>query len=164
MDVKLKDIAETIVDKQNIYYRVIPEKHKSGDVIRQAIIKRNFPVHSTKHKMEELLEKYKPKDYLSRLNCSFVFETIDEANKFNELAHQGTYEIYKVRIFPKGNIIKVDSAQIGHIHEMIEKRMSDVVDKIKDYWAGKPNKMGDKPIWEILFNGDIQIIERVDDV
>lgn len=108
---------------------------------------------------ELALEKIRKSKYLkypSRLACLYVSKTYEEAeNWFDFFTSIGrpTFQIVKLHI--KGNAFLGNATKCfdGRIYE------NENLDLAEKYWQNKENASGEKPIVEMLVDGDIEVID-----
>ena len=116
--------------------------------------------HHTRVALRELaLEKVRVQKYPyypSRLGCLYVSKSIDEAKKWADLfvrLGRPTYSIVKLKIV--GNIFEGDANNCFDttLYE------SENLLLAERYWKNLPSQQNEKPIKEILVDGDIEVME-----
>ena len=118
--------------------------------------------HHTKVALRELaLEEVRRNDYPnypSRLESLYVSKTIEEAqNWYNYFISLGrpTFQIVKVKV--NGNSFTGDACNCfeGTVNK------DDNIKLSKIYWSGKDNLLGQKPVYETIVSGKIEVIEII---
>lgn len=157
---------EIIFDNNNhsgLYDRVYALKDKVDEIYSNPVKYENIELdHHIKVALRELaleeVRKEKFPKYPSRLSSLFVSKTLKEAEEWYKLfvkIGRPTYSIIKVET--DGDIFIGDAWNCfeGTINQ---KENLELAEK---YWKYKKNKIGKKPIVEILINGKIKVIEIV---
>lgn len=97
----------------------------------------------------------------SRMSCLYVSETIAEAEQWAESFvnwNRPTYSIVKLKI--KGNKF------VGDSYNCFDATLNEQENLLfaKRYWNNEPNQYGKEPIKEILVNGDIEVVEIIQEI
>ena len=110
--------------------------------------------------LEEVRQKKYP-EYPSRMGCLYVSNHYEEAKKWSELFIEWgrpTYQIVKVKI--DGNRFIGDANNCFDASLNKEENLA----LAERYWKNLPNLNGETPIVEILVDGDIEVIEIVEEI
>ena len=110
--------------------------------------------------LEEIRKKKYP-TYPSRMGCLYVSETFEEAENWGAyFAKMGrpTYHIVKLEI--KGNCFVGDATKCfkGQLDQQENLRLAQL------YWENKPNDTDTPPIYEMVVDGSITVIEIVKEI
>lgn len=110
--------------------------------------------------LEEIRQEYYP-EYPSRMGCLYVSENLEDAEMWFRLFIEWgrpTYQIVRLRI--KGNCF------IGDANNCFDGRLikQDNLLLAKRYWENTPNENNERPIREMLVNGDIEVVEIIRDI
>lgn len=97
----------------------------------------------------------------SRMSCLYVSETIAEAEQWAESFvnwKRPTYSIVKLKI--KGNKF------VGDSYNCFDATLNEQENLLlaKKYWNNELNQHGKEPIKEILVNGDIEVVEIIEEI
>ena len=110
--------------------------------------------------MEEVRKKYYP-NYPSRLECLYVSDTLEDAkfwfDYFRKLGRV-VYQIVKVKT--DGRIFKGDACNCFDGSTNKDKN----IELAKKYWEGKDNDIGKIPIYETIIDGNIEVIDIIEEV
>lgn len=110
--------------------------------------------------LEEVrLQRYP--EYPSRLSCLYVSKTLVEAKKWADLFidwKRPTYAIVKLKV--EGNSFVGDANNCFQATIQQEENLL----LANRYWKNLPNLQGEKPIQEVLVNGDIEVIKMVKEI
>ena len=110
--------------------------------------------------MEEVRWKYYP-NYPSRLECLYVSDTLEDAkfwfDYFRKLGRV-VYQIVKVKT--DGRIFKGDACNCFDGSTNKDKN----IELAKKYWEGKDNDIGKTPIYETIIDGNIEVIDIIEEV
>lgn len=109
----------------------------------------------------EEVRKEKYPDYPSRMGCLYVSETFEEADNWGQFfARIGrpTYNIVKLEV--QGNCFVGDATKCfdGQLLKEENLRLAEI------YWKNKPNENGEPPIYEMLVDGQIRVVEIVKEI
>lgn len=110
----------------------------------------------------EQVRREKYPQYPSRMACLYVSDSLEDARMWSRLfAEWGrpTYQIVRLKI--RGRCFAGDANNCfpGQVHEAENLRLAE------HYWENCPNPAGERPIVEMLADGElevIEIIERID--
>lgn len=110
--------------------------------------------------LEEVRQKKYPQ-YPSRMSCLFVSKTFDEAEKWgNFFAEIGrpTYCIVKLEV--KGNCFIGDATKCfaGKTDRNENLKLAEL------YWNNESSKSDEPPVWEMLVDGAITVVEIVKEI
>jgi len=109
----------------------------------------------------ETIRKERFPSYPSRLNCLWLCEKSDLNTWWNEFIDKKEKLIFKVSA--KGKILQADGSLINH--NFI--RFSDFKQTAFQYWNGDENTLPEKRLPEILFEGELEILckfQNLDDL
>lgn len=121
--------------------------------------------HHTSVALRELaLEEVRQKKYPfhpSRMSCLYVSRTFEEADKWGEFFSKigrPTYHIVKMEV--EGNFFVGDATKCfdGRINKEENLRLA------KRYWENKAEDEGEKPVYEMLADGRIRVVEIVKEI
>ena len=145
-----------------VYERVYALKDKVDDIYSNPNKYKDKELdHHTKVALREFaLEEVRRKEYPnypSRLESLYVSKTLEEAEKWFDYFKKlrPTFQIVKIKV--DGSSFTGDACNCfdGTINKEENLRLS------KIYWEGKDNKNGDKPIYETIVSGKIEVIEII---
>lgn len=110
--------------------------------------------------LEEVRKRSYP-EYPSRLNCLYVSDCIEDAEKWAELFidwGRPTYSIVKLRV--RGNCFTGDANNCfyGDVKEAKNLLLAE------RYWKNLPNLQGKLPIKETLVDGHIEVIQIIKEI
>lgn len=110
--------------------------------------------------LEEVRRKKYPQ-YPSRLGCLYVSDCIEDAVKWSELFIEWgrpTYHIVRLRI--RGNKFTGDANNcfVASVYKEHNLAMAE------HYWNNDPTPTGEKPILEILADGEIEVVKIVREI
>lgn len=118
--------------------------------------------HHTKVALRELaMEEVRKKKYPnlpSRLKSLYVSDSLEKANKWYELFiewNRPTFQI--VKVVTDGNSFKGDACNC--FEGTTDKKKN--LELSERYWTGLNNIYGDTPIYEILLDGNIEVLEII---
>lgn len=94
--------------------------------------------------IEDLFEKHRPKDKISRKSCVFLADDIDLIDP------AGGYTDYIYDVIPKGNVDKSDLAWYTDVflHMEDDYDEKDLLPMIRNYWSGKEYKNKGNSLFE----------------
>ncbi len=110
---------------------------------------------------ELALEKVRKEKYPSRMAALYVSKTFQEAEQWGDyFASLGrpTYGVARVKV--NGSIFEGDAYMCfdGTVSEKENLRMAEI------YWKNGKNENGERPIIEIMANGDIEIVDIMKEI
>lgn len=110
--------------------------------------------------LEEVRREKYPK-YPSRMSCLYVTENLDEAKSWCGIFVQlgrPTYSIVKLKIIGKKFVGDANNCFKATSNKKENFKLAE------HYWENLPNPIGKPRINEILVNGDIEVVEIVEDI
>ena len=99
--------------------------------------------------------------YPSRLNCLYVTATAEEAEKWAGLFAQWgrpTYHIVKLRVCGRRFVGDANNCFDATPDRARNLALAD------RYWKNEPNPSGEPPIWEILADGKIEVVDILKEI
>ena len=110
--------------------------------------------------LEEVRQKKYPQ-YPSRLSCLYVSKTFEEADNWGIYFAQigrPTYCIVKLEV--NGNCFIGDATNCfkGTTDKAENLRLAEI------YWENKTNKSDEEPVWEMLVDGKITVVEIIKEI
>ena len=148
-------VYNRVMDKLEIVKDIIsnPDKYKQSELD-----------HHTKVALRELaleqVRKEKYPNYPSRLESLYVSKNIEDAEMWaNSFIAKDRQVFQIVKLKTDGNEFTGDAYNCfeGSIDEQ-----QNILNSY-NYWDNKDNNTGNKPIWETLINGNIEVIEIIKD-
>lgn len=110
--------------------------------------------------MEEVRQEKYP-GYPSRMGCLYVSNTLEEAQKWAQLFVQWgrpTYHIVKLKADGRYFSGNANNCFDGCLNKKENLLLAE------HYWENRPDMNGEEPITEILVDGDIEVIEIVEEI
>ena len=160
---------QIIFDKEHhngVYQRVFEKMDIVNDIYANPIkysaelLEHHTSVALRELALEEVRQKKYP-TYPSRMSCLYVSKTLEEATKWGEFFAQlgrPTYHIVKLEV--RGNYFIGDATKCfkGQLHKQENLRLAEL------YWENESNDTEQLPVYEMLVDGHIIVVEIVKEI